>query len=115
MSAARSSTGVRWNVVGRAFTPSVLEWEPTSLMIDARSASGSRCSLLGTVREWAEATNNTGSPVPAVAVADWSLSSVAVDSSVDVPSLSPGDRSTNTWSTSQSCQWKFVENWSNAE
>jgi len=52
------------------------------------SVAGSRNSLFGTLRECELATYSCGSPV---------------------------SRSTKTWNTSQSCQWKLAVNWSNAE
>jgi hypothetical protein len=110
MSAARVPRLVRWNVEGSAFTPSVLECEPTSLMMPARSCGGSRYSLFGTVLEWAEATKRTGVPVSFVSVAVELAVAVSVAFALSAVPAALTDRSTKTCSTSQSCQWKLVVN-----
>jgi len=91
MSESQSVEGSRSNVGTTALVSLALEWEPTSDSTAGRRSSGvggSAYSLLGTFREWALADSSRGVPV---------------------------SRSTNTWSSSQSCQWKFTVNWSNAE
>jgi len=89
MSAGRSPDGSRWKLFGSALIESALECDPSSDRIRGGvSGGGSRCSLFGTRGECELATNSRGSPVSV---------------------------STKTCSTSQSCQWKLAENWSNAE
>ena len=89
MSASSPSSPTRWKLSADSLTESVLECEPSSGRIrGTTSGSGSRNSLFGTLRECELATYSCGSPE---------------------------SRSTKTWSTSQSCQWKFAVNWSNAE
>ncbi len=88
-SAVQSVVGSRSKLGPTALTSLALECEPTSASTPGRRpAGGSRNSLLGTAREWALAEMSSGRPEP---------------------------RSTNTWSSSQSCQWKLTVNWSKAE
>jgi len=89
MSASSPSSPTRWNWPGFSLTERVLECEPSSERTRGMASGfGSRNSLFGTLRECELATYSWGSPV---------------------------SRSTKTWSTSQSCQWKLAVNWSNAE